>query len=38
MDEPRYSKFDMATAIALGVLIVMWIVLYAAVAIQTLLT
>jgi hypothetical protein len=38
MDEPRYSKFDFVIAIGLAVLIGLWIVVYAAVAVRTLLT
>jgi hypothetical protein len=38
MDEPRYSKLDFVIAIGLAVLIALWIVAYAAVAVRTLLT
>ena len=37
-DEPRYSKVDLAIAIGIAVLIAVWILMYAAVAIQTLFT
>ena len=37
-DEPRYSKVDLAIAIGIAVLIAVWILMYAAVVIQTLFT